>query len=43
MWKRVDPPKSNKRPGQIGAKPINYHKSLPNKELNDSDYEPLAK
>ena len=43
MQKRVDPPKSNKRPGQKSLKPINYHESPPNKELNDSDYQPLAK
>ena len=43
MRTRTNPPQNNKRPGRKILKTINYHESPPSKELNDSDYEPLAK
>ena len=35
--------RDNKRPGRKTTKHVNYHESPPNRELNDSDYEPTAK
>ena len=43
MRKREDPPKTNSRPGRKLSKVVDYHKSPPGKELNDSDYKPISK